>query len=203
MGAWAMSVLAAVFFFGTFGFWIFMAVLVGILLYAMEEENGKLATCSVLATLVLLQLFGDIKAFTWLSDHPLQVLKYVGLYYLSGTAWSAVKWFLFVRERRERYDERRERFLKSKRVSDGVMPENLKHDWKELVEDNDLGKPEAMQNKSRILMWMTHWPWSLVWTLLDDVVKRIFRELYNAMQRVYRGISDWAYRGTEKDLPQD
>ena len=52
----------------------------------------------------------------------------------------------------------------------------------------------ARENKSRIIMWMAYWPWSLLWTTINDAVKRIYREIYQAIQRLLQGISDSVFK---------
>lgn len=38
------------------------------------------------------------------------------------------------------------------------------------------------KNKGRIVSWMTYWPWSMLWTLLNDPVRRIMKHIYYAIR---------------------
>lgn len=53
--------------------------------------------------------------------------------------------------------------------------------------------PVAKQNKSLILTWMFYWPFSGVWTLINDPVRRIFQRIYVKLEGVYQKITDSAF----------
>lgn len=38
------------------------------------------------------------------------------------------------------------------------------------------------KNKGRIISWMTYWPWSMLWTLLNDPIRRIMKHIYYAIR---------------------
>ncbi len=60
--------------------------------------------------------------------------------------------------------------------------------------------PKARDHKAQILGWMIYWPWSLIWTLINDPVKRAFKWIYHQIQDLLQKISDRAFKGTEEDL---
>jgi len=59
--------------------------------------------------------------------------------------------------------------------------------------------PKARDHKGQILGWMTYWPWSLAWTLLDDPVKRAFKWIFHQIQGLLQQIADSAFKGTDGD----
>jgi len=186
---------------GSVGFWVLLALMSGFILYCMETEWGLGATISLLLAALLLQAFGNVQVFTYIRNRPWRSLVLVAVYFLVGAFYSAGKWWLFVSDQRERYDELRVEFLKEKNVSGDVMPDILKKEWLGVIQRNDLEKPDPKDHKPRIMVWISYWPWSLVWTVLDDFVKRVVREIYQILQNAYRWIADSVYKEVDKDLP--
>jgi hypothetical protein len=48
---------------------------------------------------------------------------------------------------------------------------------------------------------MAFWPWSAVWTLLNDPVQRAFRRIFNYLREFYQRMSDRIFSDVAKDLP--
>lgn len=63
-------------------------------------------------------------------------------------------------------------------------------------------RPEPGEYKSQITLWMTYWPWSMTWTVVNDPVKRAFKYTYERVQEVYTRITNRVFRDLEKDLPK-
>lgn len=55
-----------------------------------------------------------------------------------------------------------------------------------------------MRQKDRILVWAMFWPWSMLWTVVNDPVKEFFEWLITEFQGVYQRISDWAFKGVDE-----
>lgn len=79
-----------------------------------------------------------------------------------------------------------------KRTPDEVF----KAAWKEIVEHKDYCaiefefQPDPKKHKRRILIWMTYWPWSFLWTMLNDP----FKAAYHWVLGLLRKISVGAFR---------
>jgi hypothetical protein len=54
--------------------------------------------------------------------------------------------------------------------------------------------PTAAENRARIVAWMTFWPASMTWTLINDPVRRFFAAAYDAIVGLLQGISNRAFR---------
>ncbi|GEM_PF-6496025 len=63
-------------------------------------------------------------------------------------------------------------------------------------------RPQAREHKAQITLWMTYWPWSATWTVVNDPVRRAFRWSYQRVQDCYEWISGRVFRDLDKDLPQ-
>jgi hypothetical protein len=76
------------------------------------------------------------------------------------------------------------------------VPENLLKDFYYFLDyrvfkDNPLSKrPRAVNNKARITAWMSFWPYSLVGTLLNDPVRRLFNAIFSWVKGLYQKMAD-------------
>lgn len=211
--------LIGLFAVGTFWFWVLLVASSGFLFWSLEGDRGFGATVTLLATIFLLQTMGDIRVLDYLKGDPWKIGYYVFGYFLLGVVWSFGKWFFFLIKLREKYYEVRDDLLKRNNVAianGDAIPSNLRNAWKacwlEFVRRSDYGFytkimaeedliPKARNHQKRILVWMTYWPWSMVWTLICDVVKKIFTNLYRILQRWYQAIANYVFRGIERDSP--
>src|SRR5205823_5639912 len=111
---------------------------------------------------------------TFVRTHPVLTALYVSGYFLAGAAWSIVKWW-FAETNRVR--EARDEFRESRDI----------RTWSEFIKNR---KSDPTNYKSDIIAWITFWPFSLVWTLLNDPVRRLCRRIYDELQGVYQRITD-------------
>lgn len=74
--------------------------------------------------------------------------------------------------------------------------EVFKAAWKEIIEKKEYCaiefefQPDPKKHKGRILIWMTYWPWSFLWTMLNDP----FKAAYHWVLGLLRKISVGAFR---------
>ena len=60
--------------------------------------------------------------------------------------------------------------------------------------------PKAHDHKGDILMWMTYWPFSSLWTLINDPIRKIFRTIYTNIASSLQAISDRMFKTATADL---
>ena len=82
------------------------------------------------------------------------------------------------------------------------VPPELRAAWQAVVQQGyyhngratiNIIPPRPNDYKSTILMWLTFWPASLFWTLLNDPVRAAFRHIYASLVRTLQDISNRAY----------
>lgn len=197
---------------GTFWFWILMAVHFCVLLALIEYEKVGWATITLIATFAALHFLGDFNIVSAVLHNPATAAIVAAGYFVAGTAWSVVKWWFYVRRCREEYDTLKAAFLERNGVQGTAVPDALKGKWKEeLSNDYRYGRerrrsfangviPKAGDHKGRIMTWMCYWPWSAVWTMINDPVKRLFKQIYLQIQGLLQSISNRAFSGVENDL---
>lgn len=200
-----------IFIIGSPFFFILVSVVFLLILAAIEYEKPGLASLSLLATFWCLGYWGDFNVISAARLYPVQAVFALVGYFLIGVLWTVGKWWFFVTGRRAKYDELKAQYIEEKlnlpRDSHRI-PDDKKADLQTFIQrkgsyyGGDITvRPKAREHKSRIMTWLTYWPWSMFWTLLSDPVKRIWKWSYDRLQTIFESISSRAYRGTEEDMP--
>lgn len=200
---------------GTFWFWMLLAAEIALLFMFVEYENGFGATVSVLVFGAALQLMGGVDILGFLYAHPIKVVALVAAYFALGAIWGVVKWWIFCSDKLREYEEFKSEFLKDNgHAGAKVVPEDLRAKFKRCLVDHapwkggcrrDLSQaPLVKEHKARVLRWMTFWWVSLIWSLINDFVKRLFREIYNRIAAFLQHISDAMFNkaGVDADLAE-
>lgn len=156
---------------GTLWFWIVVSIAAIFIIYSLDTEDwgGTGATVTLIITSVLIWIFGGdtmSNIFSYISDNPMRILGFLGIYALAGVAWSFVKWYFYLLGTKER----------------------LLKDGNEDIRQYDI--PTASDNKGRLIAWMTYWPFSAVWTIINDPIKRFFKFLFGRLENVFQKMSD-------------
>jgi hypothetical protein len=187
------------FMIGTFWFWALIAAEIILLFMFVEYENGFGATASLLIFGAALQWCGDVDLIGFAFGNPLRLAIVVAAYFLLGGVWGTIKWWIYAKDRLEEYEELRDEFLRDKNLPTGTaVPVEFRKEWKERLErrrgyreGRTLAEaPTARDNKSRIMRWMSFWPISMLWSFLDDFIKRVFKTIYHRISSFLQRISD-------------
>lgn len=192
----ATATIAGALVFGSLWFWGLLALVTILLFTFIDNDEGFGATATLFGFLLIMQLFGDLKIFSYVRLQPLNAIKWTLCYFAAGTLWSIAKWWFYVRNERLHYDEEKIRFLQKNEVDGTIIPDKLKSSWTRHAP----AKPSASRSKDKIIRWMTFWPWSAVWTLINDPIKKLFKSIYANIQNLLQKIADSAFAGTEADL---
>jgi len=62
--------------------------------------------------------------------------------------------------------------------------------------------PLVRNHKGRIIAWMSYWPWSLFWTILNDPIRRLFRRIYYKIKSFLQGISEKVFKDINEELAE-
>lgn len=186
---------------------LLMLVACGFLMWAVEYNRWGFASITLLGTFGVLALIWKIDVFKYIWHHPLSFVVLLLQYFVVGAIWSIIKWWHFVRRRRDLYDEAYHEYAKLHNQLRTPLSPSDKVDFIRFMsihtpKYNHYGelpynRPTTRDHKSRIMTWMAYWPWSFIWTFINDPVKRIFKWMYRRLQAVYEGIVDRIYAGVE------
>jgi hypothetical protein len=166
-----------------------------------ETEKFGLATVTLIAALVGAQAFHIMDVLHYAEHHVLQTLLYAVAYVGVGVLWSFVKWFSFLMSFRDQFRELKGQFLTKQGLDpNGQVPEEFASQFKDWMiqksvygisfQMRNLERPKASDNKSRILAWMSLWPFSVVGTVLNDPIRRLFNFLFNQFKALYQKMAD-------------
>lgn len=188
----------AILAFGTIGFWVTMSIAVILMLTCINFQKGAAATFVAIGAALLLQFYGGMDIFGTIKNNPMTVIYYVLGYGVLGAGTAVFKWWRYVRNNRHKYDEAKAEYLDDNDNLDGWER------YRELGNYNGikfLFAPAARRHKAAITMWMTYWPLVLVWTVIDDPVRKFFRMIYDSLGSMLERISAKAFEDADNDLP--
>ena len=205
--------------FVVMGFWWWLLIIAAscFVIWSLEYDNLFSATATLLGTIVLMTVFGSSQLLEYILSGWGTLVVIAG-YLACGVVWSFIKWYLYLIDRRADYIREKASWLKNEGIEGTDIPEDQKDAWlKYLVTNTEFAVyaynnngptknivvtlvPLATENKTKIVTWMTYWPWSLVWTMLADIVKRVFEHIYNMLLGWLQAISNWVFSGINNDF---
>lgn len=188
-------------------FWL-LAIIITVLLTALIEwERPVLSGFTLIFTFLVLAFLGNFNIFAEIQAHPFISLGVFVGYFAVGTLYSIGRWWLFIHNRTSGLKKLKKEFLEFRKLPAGSKISRLdrerKKEWRSAlrgINRGDFHKPEINENKRKILTWMVYWPWSFVWTILNDPVTKLFKQIFNQLRFIYEEITARAYASLEDDL---
>lgn len=163
--------MVTLFALGTFWFWLLIVAVVISIVAITEQEDSNSWHWSILIGLPILLYFTGCKEeiislLNYIQAKPVTIVICFIVYLILGTVWSISKWYLYLTNLREYYR---------------TYPYNF---------NSNKEKFSAKYNKERILNWMMYWPFSGVWTLINDPIKKSFQRIFKGLENRFQKISD-------------
>lgn len=167
--------MGALFVIGSLWFWLLAIAAVCIIVTTTElEEANSWGFVVVIGTLTLMYFGGNQHSFrefgNYIVENPKVIIGSVVGYLVLGVVWSIVKWFIYLKGQTQRINEYG--------ISYGV---------------NDIY--DVSKNKQRILNWMMYWPFSGLWTLIDEPFRKFFKHAFYYLEKTYQRMADNAKKG--------
>jgi hypothetical protein len=200
--------------FGTLWFWFAALIPFLILIALVENERSGWAMFTVIATFVALVSLGNLNWLDWIVHHPLTIIGAFVAYVLAGMGWGVAKWSFYVAKLAAKYETYKAEFIsKHGALTDETVSNEIRKNrgynsneltnrdfFKRIVGEKRLSRPNLAANRGRIMFWMSYWPASAVWTLLNDPITHLYRIIYAKMIRVFEGITNSMFKQYDKDL---
>lgn len=215
-----MSAIFSVFVLGAVGWWCLTILFVIYVFFALDRDYDSVGEHShlfwpvfmLILYAVFMQFIAKADIFNFSIHHPLELILYVLGYFATGFVWSFVKWWLFVNTLADKYQAEKTEFLANFTPRESAVPRTYfvssdgrteqQREWESVVDRHHLQKPVATRYKGSITVWVMYWPISVVWSLLDDFIKKLVRHIVTMFQKFYQLISDSAFKKFEKDIPK-
>ncbi len=151
-------------------FYPFSLALFLILVFLSEADYGIFTTLLIVLTLGILQFFTSYAPFTYLMNEPVKSAIYIALYLVIGFIYIYIKWYFIS-------------FKAGKLIRENNKYFSYGGDTKYL--------PLKVSNwKSNLYFWFILWPFSAVYTLLNDPVRIIFEKVYLFCSTKLQNIAD-------------
>jgi len=224
-----MTFLYSIFALGSIWFFIISIATIIFLFYCVETEKAIRSLFLIVFYFLFLQFIVQVNLFSNINENPLKSVFYLLGYFVAGFLWSMVKWYLFVNKRALAYKTRRFSFLTEQRASlikdnqerfdhsrqqasgryleqlsnislETQVPEFLAEEWRHQHNYNDDdSKPEVHENKNKISNWVIYWPVSLIWSLINDFIKKLITAIILKIKFIYQKITNKAYKSIENE----
>ena len=164
---------------GALGFWLLLAPI--IMSEMLDNDAPGWATIVAMVTVAVLVVFGGFNPISYLAEHPGEIVLAVSAYFFAGAVWSLVKWYFWLVKLRRRIDagEAQDRVLYTAGMRQ--FP------------------PHPGDHKSRIIGWIALWPASMLWTMINDPVRRAAEEINARLGGTYQHISNRVFKGYDKN----
>lgn len=213
-----MSALLVLLAFGGLGFWVAVIITSCAIILCLEKESGLGAAMFGLTGLALIVGFGNLAVFPWVLANPLLILGYVLGYLGLGVVYGVFRWWLLLQDRATLYREKRAEWL-VKYLSTAAKDErealeggekltgSALKDWQACIKEYRqkwprvyLTKPTLNRHKDDILAWMAYWPWSGLWLLINDPVRRAFKYVYAGISKTLQRMADRIFAEIDNEL---
>lgn len=183
-------------------FWLLMLVGVVGLIWTTETESPFLAAMIVAASVAVAHFVFGVSIFALIASSPTVAIGCLFGYLLVGVLWALPKWYFFVRNKRTEYLDELRSFLRGAGYDDcdtaTEVPAGLRKEWfRRYGTRNRNLIPLARDHKSRIIHWMAWWPFSMIWTLINDPIRHLFIWTWESLRGVFDAISRSAMGGIE------
>lgn len=187
------------------GLFLFFSVCFILMIAGTANEMPFMGLVGLAFVLLTLEWVFRIPVWDTIRQDPWSILVYLVGYVGVGVLWSFPKWWFYVRKVRDAYLAD---MLKYK-VGNGLDPaQKLTPDQARDFTGRYTYRPEnrtwsqvlpiqVSQNKTKVLTWMVYWPTSMVWTIIDQPIKRAFLFMFEQVKGVYQAIGDRAFDGVE------
>lgn len=184
---------------GTFWFWV---PLFGFMIWAfigIAQDHGPGTTLPILLAVLFLAVATNINPLAYVWNYPIESLLWAGAYIAVGLTWCFVKWSFYLLNRRDEARAIKKKWMQKGNNSEEFnewMIQNLNSynsNLREFGVYNDLSyPPNASQHKDDIIFWMSYWPFSFIWTFLNDPLRRMWiwlqEKFSGSMQRISNAI---------------
>lgn len=161
-----------------------------VLLFLVENNKPGWAGFSLIATSGFVKWLTGISVFELVWHNPGKAVIASILYFIIGTLWSIGKWYLYVNNRREQYNNAKA--FHHVNALAGAWENSWK--YKRFLNRSNGLAPLVRDNKSRVMTWMIYWPWTMGWTLINEPIKKVFKAIYNRIHNSLQAISNNAFK---------
>jgi hypothetical protein len=153
-----------------------------LLIYCVESESPGYAIITTIVFILLIQFCSDVSLINWVDLNLGKFIQW-GLTYIGiGVLYSIFKYTMYLTDKRRKFDRAFKRFCNTINKPDLTidnMPDEYKYRCYNYIKSS-IGYnalPSLSDSTRNIVFWMGYWPWSAIWTLLNNPIKWTFQEI--------------------------
>ena len=187
--------------------WIFLDVIVWgfVCSICISYEKGWLAFWASTAAMFGAFLLGyNIPMMAW--NNPMLVAQYAAIYIGIGAVWASFKFIWKLRKARSLYIKDKTKWLKG--IGEFVTDESkgrteeqwIKYCKSHTYEYQEIYAPTVSANKSRIMLWMTWWPFSVISFFFADLLSEVWDFVWQFVKGFLEGIRKTVLGEAAEDL---
>jgi hypothetical protein len=200
--------LAGLLALGTIGFWLLVFIDFVVITALVENEEGVWATVVAIGSIIGLNYLWKLPIVAAIKANPGHTALLIASYFAIGIGWSFVKWVLFLHKENFKYRDFKTQFLAKKNAAEltpelaaSLMEDLDSHNKYEAYRDHRISAtpPQFLDHKGKLTRWATYWPFSIIGTLLNDVVRKSWTYIINLLQGTYQRVSNHIFRGATAD----
>ncbi len=169
----------------TFIYIIACLIIIAFVTIATEIEWFGWSTLTLIGSVIAAHYLHVFELIPYVKTHLLNSIIYTICYIGIGIFWSFPKWFFFLRNERDKTRE----YLNEQQESS--------YGW---ANPPKINIPQASDNKGKIIAWMIYWPFSLVGTLLNDPVRKLFNLIFDQFKNLYQKMADSIFKEDVQQL---
>lgn len=177
-------------------FWALAIIEFLLLIVFVDNEWAGASLISMAVFVILIWWLADVPIWTWIKTNPWFLLKCSVGYIICGIIWSFIKYYFALIDARKTIVQLRESWDSMHRDNTFMGPAKTFKEYIEgkthLVYDQGVN-PALNKTTRRLTFWASFWPISLIWTLINDPIRRLFKWLIqdvfiNAYKQMYNNI---------------
>lgn len=204
-----LGLLGGLFVAWSFPFWVLLiaCILFEFKFVESHEPDAWGATVVFVITAVLMLLCGNRWFFQWMNEGGWSAwAKLIAFAIAPGIPWFFFKWKLWTLKCRRRFLEEKHEWIRkhSKHPADSdKVPEDLRGEWTEYLNNRSDLYPEApryLDHKKRIMAWGMYWPFSILATLLKDLLWEFWQHVVDWCGKTLDQMSKASYQGVDSDV---
>jgi len=184
----------------TFWFIAPSVVVALVLFYCVADESPGFAMAITLVYILLIQFCSNFSITQWVTLNTTFFIKVILGYIVIGVIYAVFKYWVYLTEKKRVWGRAFEIFLKSKKIDDlkytfENLPDEYKGDAYKTMKCFEL--PDLMTSTKNITFWMGYWPWSFIWTMINNPLKWLFEEIKHQLGGLFKGLH-WRIIGKRK-----
>lgn len=198
---------------GTIGFWVMLFAISCCMVGFLEFRRSGFATLTFILTLFVLSNLTGMNV-NWFVQRLPWVALYVFLYVVVvGVLWAVFKWWRKVENLAQKCKDLKCEFLRKHSIVDGVIPTDHMEEWQGWIRNRGNGTihglkvenagivpPHPNDYKEEIYLWIFFWPWSMLWFVFDEPVRKLARALYRRIRGSLVAISEHSFKDIKGDF---